>query len=44
MGEPFMEHAKYFNEPMPPYTELKRLTESMMARITDLLEYDNKDI
>ena len=44
MGEPFMEHAKYFNEPMPDYKELKRLTEIMMARITDLLEYDNKDI
>jgi len=44
MGEPFMEHAKYFNEPMPPYAELKRLTENLMARITQLNVYDDKDI
>jgi 1-acyl-sn-glycerol-3-phosphate acyltransferase len=44
MGEPFMEHAKYFNEPMPDYMELKRLTDSLMARITSLNMYDNKDI
>ena len=44
MGEPFMEHAKYFNEPMPPYTELKRLTNNLMTRITELNMYDNKDI
>jgi 1-acyl-sn-glycerol-3-phosphate acyltransferase len=44
MGEPFMEHAKYFNEPLPDYMELKRLTDSLMARITSLNVYDNKDI
>ena len=44
MGEPFMEHTKYFNEPMPPYAELKRLTNNLMARITELSMYDNKDI
>jgi 1-acyl-sn-glycerol-3-phosphate acyltransferase len=38
-GEPFMEHQKYWNKPMPDYGELKNLTEKMMARIKDLLMY-----
>ena len=40
-GEPFMEHAQYFDKPMPDYKELKRLTERLMDRIRELLVYDN---
>ncbi len=39
-GEPFMEHAKYFDQPMPDYDELKRLTNELMNRIRDLLVYE----
>ncbi|MBD3211417.1 MAG: hypothetical protein GF311_02325 [Candidatus Lokiarchaeota archaeon] len=39
-GEPFMEHEKYFDKPMPDYDELKRLTNNLMSRIKDLLVYD----
>jgi hypothetical protein len=41
-GEPFMEHSKYFDEGVPDYDELKRLTSNMMERIEDLLVYDEK--
>lgn len=40
-GEPFMEHQKYWDKPMPGYNELKDLTARMMARIKDLLMYDD---
>jgi 1-acyl-sn-glycerol-3-phosphate acyltransferase len=43
-GEPFMEHAKYFDKPMPDYDELKRLTNNLMKRIEDLLVYDESEI
>jgi len=42
-GAPFMEHKQYWDKPMPDYDELKRLTESMMAQIKDLLVYDSPD-
>jgi len=32
-GEPFMEHQKYWDKPMPSYDVLKDLTARMMARI-----------
>lgn len=38
-GEPFMEHVKYFDKPMPDYEELKRLTDNMMSYIETLLYY-----
>ena len=41
-GEPFMEHSKYFDEGVPDYDELKRLTSNMMERIKELLVYDEK--
>ncbi|MEJ2248274.1 MAG: lysophospholipid acyltransferase family protein [Candidatus Lokiarchaeota archaeon] len=41
-GEPFMEHAKYFDKPIPDYDELKRLTNNLMKRIEDLLMYDDQ--
>jgi len=40
-GEPFMEHTKYYDKPMPDYDELKRITNNMMARIKDLMFYNN---
>jgi 1-acyl-sn-glycerol-3-phosphate acyltransferase len=43
-GEPFMEHAKYFDKPMPDYDELKRLTNLLMDRIREQLVYDEKEI
>ncbi|MEJ2279390.1 MAG: lysophospholipid acyltransferase family protein [Candidatus Lokiarchaeota archaeon] len=39
-GKPFMEHAKYFNKPIPKYEELKRLINNLMQRIKDLLMYN----
>ena len=39
-GEPFMEHSKYFDKPMPDYDELKRLTNNLMKRIGDQLMYE----
>ncbi len=39
-GEPFMEHAQYFDQPIPDYKELKRLTSRLMDRIRDLLVYN----
>lgn len=42
-GSPFMEHQQYWGKPMPDYDELKRLTNSMMDRIRDLLVYDTPD-
>jgi hypothetical protein len=39
-----MEHAKYFDKPMPDYDELKRLTNNLMKRIEDLLVYDESEI
>lgn len=42
-GEPFMEHAKYFDKPMPDYEELKHLTNNLMSRIEDLLVYDESN-
>ncbi|MFX1337556.1 MAG: lysophospholipid acyltransferase family protein [Promethearchaeota archaeon] len=41
-GEPFMEHQNYWDKPMPSYSELRNLTTKMMARIKDLLMYDDK--
>ena len=43
-GEPFMEHAQYYDKPMPDYDELKRMTTNMMARIKDLMFYNNPDV
>ncbi|MFW9899012.1 MAG: lysophospholipid acyltransferase family protein [Candidatus Thorarchaeota archaeon] len=43
-GEPFMEHSKYFDQPMPSYDELKRLTNNMMAKIKDLMFYNNPNV
>jgi 1-acyl-sn-glycerol-3-phosphate acyltransferase len=43
-GEPFMEHAQYFDKPMPDYNELKRITANMMVRIKDLMLYNNPDV
>ena len=43
-GEPFMEHAKYYDKPMPDYDELKRITANMMAKIKDLMFYNDPDI
>ncbi|MBN1215981.1 MAG: 1-acyl-sn-glycerol-3-phosphate acyltransferase [Candidatus Lokiarchaeota archaeon] len=43
-GKPFMEHAQYFDKPIPDYKELKRLTNSLMERIKDLLVYNNPNI
>jgi len=44
MGEPFMEHEKYWDAEKPPtYEELKELTGRMMARIKDLMLYDSPD-
>jgi 1-acyl-sn-glycerol-3-phosphate acyltransferase len=43
-GPPFMEHQKYWDKPMPDYNELKRLTESMMDKIRDLLLYDVDEV
>ena len=42
-GEPFLEHKKYWDKPMPDYDVLKQLTANMMARIKDLLMYDVPD-
>lgn len=42
-GKPFMEHAKYFDKPMPEYDELKRLTDNLMDRIRELLVYDDPE-
>jgi 1-acyl-sn-glycerol-3-phosphate acyltransferase len=42
-GPVFLEHKKYWGKPMPDYDELKRLTESMMAQIKDLMLYDTPD-
>ncbi len=42
-GSPFMEHQQYWGKPVPDYDELKRLTNSMMDRIRDLLVYDTPD-
>jgi len=42
-GSPFMEHKQYWDKPIPDYDELKRLTNSMMAQIKDLLFYDTPD-
>ncbi|MHA2051689.1 MAG: lysophospholipid acyltransferase family protein [Promethearchaeota archaeon] len=42
-GEPFMEHKQYWGKKMPDYDELKRLTNSMMDRIKELLLYDVPD-
>jgi 1-acyl-sn-glycerol-3-phosphate acyltransferase len=39
-GAPFMEHQKYWDQPMPGYEVLKDLTTHMMSRIKDLLMYD----
>lgn len=43
-GEPFMEHAQYFDQQMPSYDELKRLTNNMMAKIKDLMCYNNPNV
>ena len=43
-GEPFMEHTKYYDKPMPDYDELKRMTNNMMARIKDLMFYNNPEV
>jgi len=43
-GEPFMEHTKYYDKPMPDYNELKRMTNNMMARIKDLMFYNNPEL
>ena len=43
-GEPFMEHSQYFDKPMPSYDELRRLTNNMMARIKDLMFYNNPNV
>ena len=40
-GPAFMEHQKYWDKPMPDYNTLKDLTAKMMARIKDLLMYDD---
>jgi len=41
-GEPFMEHAKYWDAPeMPSFEVLKDLTSKMMARIKDLQVYNS---
>ena len=42
-GQPFMEHQQYWGKSIPDYDELKRLTNSMMAQINDLLLYDTPD-
>ncbi|MFX1396170.1 MAG: lysophospholipid acyltransferase family protein [Promethearchaeota archaeon] len=44
MGEPFIEHYKYFDLPMPDYYELKRLTNNLMTRIKELLVYDDLNV
>jgi 1-acyl-sn-glycerol-3-phosphate acyltransferase len=43
-GEPFMEHAQYFDQPIPSYDVLKRLTNNMMAKIKDLMFYNNPNV
>ena len=43
MGEPFLEHKKYWGKEMPSYEELQRLTNNMMKRIKELLLYDSPD-
>lgn len=43
-GPPFMEHKQYWDKRIPDYDELKRLTNSMMAQIKDLLYYDTPDV
>lgn len=43
-GEPFREHEKYFDKPMPNYEELKRLTDNMMKYIESLLYYKNSEM
>ncbi|MBY8984798.1 MAG: 1-acyl-sn-glycerol-3-phosphate acyltransferase [Candidatus Lokiarchaeota archaeon] len=42
-GAPFTEHQQHWDKRMPDYDELKRLTNSMMAQIKDLLLYDTPD-
>jgi len=39
-----MEHTKYYDKPMPDYNELKRMTNNMMARIKDLMFYNNPEL
>ncbi len=41
MGPHFIEHEKYFDQPMPDYQELKRLTNNMMKKIEELLVYND---
>ena len=44
-GEPFMEHAKYWDaQEMPSFEVLKDLTNKMMARIKDLQVYNSPDL
>ncbi len=44
MGEPFMEHKKFWNAPKPPtYEELQDLTDKMMERIKNLMLYNTPD-
>ncbi len=42
-GPPFMDHAKYFDKPMPDYNELKRLTNKVMDHVADLTLYNTPD-
>ncbi len=44
-GEPFMEHAKYWDaQEMPSFEVLKDLTSKMMARIKDLQVYNSPNL
>ncbi len=42
-GEPFMEHAKYFDEIMPNYEVLKDLSNKLRDRVVDLLLYNTPE-
>lgn len=44
-GEPFMEHAKFFDSARPPnYNDLQELTDKLMERIKALMLYGSPDV